>query len=67
MAENKNLGIDLELDETVAQGNYSNLAIIAHSTSEFIIDFAAVMPAVPKAKPKRSPAIMTRSACPCRC
>ena len=26
MAENKNLGIDLELDETVAQGNYSNLA-----------------------------------------
>ena len=43
MAENKNLGIDLELDETVAQGNYSNLAIIAHSTSEFIIDFAAVM------------------------
>ena len=48
MAENKNLGIDLELDETVAQGNYSNLAIIAHSTSEFIIDFAAVMPAVPK-------------------
>ena len=36
MAENKNLGIDLELDETVAQGNYSNLAIIAHSTSEFI-------------------------------
>ena len=41
MAENKNLGIDLELDETVAQGNYSNLAIIAHSTSEFIIDFAA--------------------------
>ena len=40
MAENKNLGIDLELDETVAQGNYSNLAIIAHSTSEFIIDFA---------------------------
>lgn len=52
MAENNNLGIDLELDETVAQGNYSNLAIIAHSTSEFIIDFAAVMPAVPKAKVK---------------
>ncbi len=52
MAENTNLGIDLELDETVAQGNYSNLAIIAHSTSEFIIDFAAVMPAVPKAKVK---------------
>lgn len=52
MAENTNLGIDLELDETVAQGEYSNLAIIAHSTSEFILDFAAVMPAVPKAKVK---------------
>ena len=48
MAETKNL-VDLELDETVAQGNYSNLVIIAHSSSEFIIDFAAVMPAVPKA------------------
>ena len=51
MAETKNL-VDLELDETVAQGNYSNLVIIAHSSSEFIIDFAAVMPAVPKAKIK---------------
>jgi len=46
------MGIDLELDETVAQGSYSNLVIIAHSTSEFILDFAAVMPAVPKAKVK---------------
>ena len=62
MAENKNLGIDLELDETVAQGNYSNLAIIAHSTSEFIIDFAAVMPAVPKAKVK-SRIILRRISC----
>ena len=51
MAETKNL-VDLELDETVAQGNYSNLVIIVHSSSEFIIDFAAVMPAVPKAKVK---------------
>lgn len=51
MTETKNL-VDLELDETVAQGNYSNLVIIAHSSSEFIIDFAAVMPAVPKAKVK---------------
>ncbi len=51
MAETKNL-VDLELDETVGQGYYSNLVIIAHSSSEFIIDFAAVMPAVPKAKVK---------------
>ena len=40
MAEMKQFGIDLELDDAVAQGHYSNLAIISHSTSEFIIDFA---------------------------
>lgn len=42
--------IDIELDETVAHGNYANLAIISHSTSEFVIDFAALMPGFPKAK-----------------
>ena len=50
MAEMKQFGIDLELDDTIAQGNYSNLAIISHSTSEFIIDFAAVLPGVQKAR-----------------
>lgn len=35
-----------------SQGNYINLAIIAHSVSEFIIDFATVLPGVPKAKVK---------------
>ncbi|MCC8034706.1 MAG: DUF3467 domain-containing protein [Rikenellaceae bacterium] len=44
--------IDIELDEAVAQGNYANLAIISHSASEFVIDFAALMPGVPKAKVK---------------
>ena len=52
MAETTPFGIDLELDETVAQGHYSNLAIISHSTSEFIIDFAAVLPGVQKARVK---------------
>lgn len=52
MADMKPLGIDIELDETVAQGHYSNLAIIAHSTSEFIIDFAAVLPGLQKARVK---------------
>lgn len=49
MAEMKQLGIDLQLDDSVAQGHYSNLAIISHSTSEFILDFAAVLPGVQKA------------------
>lgn len=52
MAEVKRTGIELDLDETVAQGNYSNLAIISHSTSEFIIDFAAMLPGLQKAKVK---------------
>ena len=52
MAEIKQFGLDIEIDETTAQGIYSNLAIISHSTSEFIIDFAAVMPGIQKAKVK---------------
>ena len=37
MTEAKQFGIDIELDDAVAQGHYSNLAIIAHSSSEFIL------------------------------
>ena len=44
--------IDIELTEAIAEGHYANLAIIAHSTSEFVIDFAALMPGIPKAKVK---------------
>lgn len=42
--------INIELDEQVGQGIYSNLAIISHSNSEFVIDFVRLMPAMPKAK-----------------
>ena len=44
--------INIELKEDVAQGTYSNLAIITHSTSEFILDFVRVMPGIPKAEVK---------------
>ncbi|TND07771.1 MAG: hypothetical protein FD123_2922 [Bacteroidetes bacterium] len=44
--------LNIELSEEVAEGIYSNLAVITHSTSEFIIDFIKVMPGVPKAKVK---------------
>ncbi|MCW8980096.1 MAG: DUF3467 domain-containing protein [Altibacter sp.] len=44
--------INIELDETVAQGIYSNLAIINHSVSEFVVDFVTIMPGVPKSKVK---------------
>ena len=44
--------INIELDEEVAEGVYANLAMIAHSNSEFIVDFIRLMPGVPKAKVK---------------
>ena len=46
--ENKNQ-LQIELKEEVAQGTYANLAIITHSSSEFILDFVRVMPGLPKA------------------
>jgi len=44
--------LNIELPEEVAEGIYSNLAIINHSVSEFVIDFIAIMPGRPKAKVK---------------
>ncbi len=44
--------ISIELKEEVAQGTYSNLAVITHSSSEFVIDFVRVMPGIPKADVK---------------
>lgn len=44
--------IQIELSEDTAEGVYSNLAVIAHSSSEFIIDFIRIMPGVPKANVK---------------
>lgn len=44
--------INIELSEEIAEGIYSNLAMIAHSNSEFVIDFIKLMPGVPKARVK---------------
>ena len=41
--------LSIELNEEVAEGVYTNLAIISHSNSEFIMDFVNIMPGVPKA------------------
>ena len=50
MEPNPQNQINIELGEKEAEGIYSNLALISHSPSEFIIDFARVLPGVPKAK-----------------
>jgi len=44
--------LDIELSEEIAEGIYSNLAIITHSQSEFVIDFIKIMPGMPKARVK---------------
>jgi hypothetical protein len=50
--EEQNAPINIELKEDVGQGTYSNLAIITHSRSEFVIDFVRIMPGLPKAEVK---------------
>lgn len=53
MEEKKNKKqINIELSDEVAEGTYSNLAIITHSHAEFIVDFVKLMPGTPKAKVK---------------
>ena len=54
----KENNINIELDESIAQGLYSNLVIVNHSPTEFVLDFINVMPGAPKAK-VRSRIILT--------
>lgn len=44
--------LNIEIPEDIAEGTYSNLAIISHSNSEFVVDFVRMVPNVPKAKVK---------------
>jgi len=43
-----NRSINLEISEKAAEGVYSNLVLVAHSPSEFVIDFARILPGPPK-------------------
>ena len=55
MSNNENKpksNINIEIDEKIAEGTYSNLAIINHSVSEFVLDFICIMPGTPKNKVK---------------
>jgi hypothetical protein len=49
MNQNK---LNIELSDEVAEGQYSNMAVITHSHAEFIVDFVKMMPGVPKGKVK---------------
>ena len=52
MQEKRPNEINIELPEEIAEGVYSNLAIITHSHSEFVLDFVRMMPNVAQAKVK---------------
>ena len=47
---NNKKSLNIEITDEISQGTYSNLAIIAHSKAEFVIDFTRVLPGTPKAK-----------------
>lgn len=50
--ENKQGQLQIELPQETAQGEYANFAIITHSSSDFVLDFARMLPGVPKAQVK---------------
>ena len=56
--DKKQQKLNIQIDDDVAQGIYSNLAIINHSQTEFVLDFVNIMPGSPKNK-VRSRIILT--------
>ena len=58
--------IQIELSAEVAEGIYSNLAIISHAPSEFVIDFIRMTPGAPKAPVKSRPSMPNDCYSPCR-
>ena len=48
--QQKEIQLQIELDEAIAQGVYCNLAMVNHTPTEFTLDFIYVLPQQPKAK-----------------
>ena len=46
----KDVKLEIDLDENTAQGLYSNLVVVNHSDTEFVLDFIYIQPMQPKAK-----------------
>tara|TARA_B100001248_G_scaffold165104_1_gene124838 strand:+ start:189 stop:506 length:318 start_codon:yes stop_codon:yes gene_type:complete len=44
--------INIELSDDSSSGIYSNLSIVNHSSTEFVLDFINIMPGMAKAKVK---------------
>ncbi len=50
LEENSGNHINIELPEAAAEGIYSNLVLVSNSPSEFVLDFARILPGPPKGK-----------------
>ena len=50
MSNNKAQQLQIDIQQDVAKGVYSNFAIISHSHAEFIVDLASTLPGTPKAQ-----------------
>ncbi len=50
MADPQPVQIQIEIDDATSQGIYSNLALMAHNETEFVLDFVYIQPQAPKAK-----------------
>lgn len=46
----KEVKLEIQLDEELAQGAYVNLAVVNHNESEFVVDFIFIQPQAPRAK-----------------
>ena len=59
MDEQRENKLDIEIDPNVAEGVYSNLAVISHSGTEFVVDFLQMLPGLQK------PMVRTTALLPC--
>jgi len=46
----KEVKLEIQVDDEIAQGVYANLAVVNHSDAEFTLDFIFVQPQAPRAK-----------------
>ncbi len=46
--QKENEGLQIDLTPEMAKGVYANLALITHSNADFVLDFASILPGMPK-------------------
>ncbi len=50
MVEHREIQLQVQLDDDVAQGVYINMAMVNHTETEFTLDFVFIQPQQPKGK-----------------